>query len=71
MVFMSSATLFAADAVMVLYGELNDRVGPVACLGVGAATSLASLVALWATARVARTDGLWFAGLAQGHKGVL
>lgn len=30
-VFLSSACLFAADGVMVIYGELNDRAGAAAC----------------------------------------
>lgn len=62
-VFLSSAALFAADAVMVVYGEVHDRVGPVACFSIGSLLSLLSLGALGLT-RLVQSDALWFGALA-------
>lgn len=64
MVFLSSACLFAADGVMVLYGEVNDRVGPGCCLGVGGSLSVLSFLGIWATATFDLGAACWFASLA-------
>ena len=62
-VFLSSACLFAADGIMVLYGELNDRAGAAACLASGSALAVASFLGLWLAAWWDLGASAWFAAL--------
>mmetsp|Transcript_25129 Transcript_25129/g.77547 ORF Transcript_25129/g.77547 Transcript_25129/m.77547 type:complete len:472 (+) Transcript_25129:64-1479(+) len=62
---MASCSLFAADGVMVVYGEVNDRLGPLSCLASGSALAFAGFQALsfGANAAARTKDVLFFAGL--------
>jgi MFS family permease len=59
---MSSLALFASDGVMLLYGELLDRLGARWCCGAGLGMSWLGFVLLAANALLWRADALWFAG---------
>ena len=58
----ASCSLFAADGVMVIYGELNDRSGPVTCLLWGSCLACTGFMGL-ALGTAIDKDGLFFAGL--------
>ena len=61
MVGMSSASLFVADAAVVVYGELLDRCGPPVTLA--AAVTLQSIgLGAVALSPLTQSDALWFAG---------
>jgi hypothetical protein len=60
-VALSSATIFAHDGSMVLFGELMDRCGACTTLFVAGALSSGGL-GLLAANSLLRIDGLWFVG---------
>ena len=62
MAAMASAALFCADAVMVIYGEVKDRLGAKWCFGLGASLSLSGFCVLSRAAAV-RVDSWFFAAL--------
>lgn len=56
---MASCSLFAADGIMVLYGEMNDRFGPRSCLITGVVLGVIGFDLM----AIGSSNTMWFAAL--------